>query len=277
MTTHIRLAHSPDADDAFMFYGLAKGKIETEGIEYEHVLKDIQTLNEWAREGRMEVTAISAHAYAYVKDKYAILTHGGSIGKNYGPMIVAKEDKPIESFRGKKIAIPGKLTSAYLAFKLCLPDFQEVVVNFDQIMEEVEKGNVDAGLIIHEGQLTYREKGLYKIIDLGEWWFQKMGMVLPMGVNAIRRDLPEDVKKKVSRQLKESIQYSLSHREAALDYALAFGRGLTKEVADKFVGMWVNDRTVDMGEEGQTAIREFLKQGEEKKLIPTVGEIEFVS
>jgi 1,4-dihydroxy-6-naphthoate synthase len=277
MTTHIRLAHSPDADDAFMFYGLAKNKIDTEGIEYEHVLKDIQTLNEWAKEGRMEVTAISAHAYAYVKDKYAILTHGGSIGKNYGPMIVAKEDKPIESFQGKKIAIPGKMTSAYLAFKLCLPDFQEVVVNFDQIMEEVEKGNVDAGLIIHEGQLTYREKGLYKIIDLGEWWFKKMGMVLPMGVNAIRRDLPEDVKKKVSRQLKESIQYSLDHREAALDYALAFGRGLSRDVADKFVGMWVNDRTVDMGEEGQNAIREFLKQGEQKKLIPAVGEIEFVS
>ncbi len=277
MTTHIRLAHSPDADDAFMFYGLAKNKIDTEGIEYEHVLKDIQTLNEWAREGRMEVTAISAHAYAYVKDKYAILTHGGSIGKNYGPMIVAKENKPIESFRGKKIAIPGKLTSAYLAFKLCLPDFQEVIVNFDQIMDEVEKGTVDAGLIIHEGQLTYKEKGLHKIIDLGEWWFQKMGMVLPMGVNAIRRDLPEDVKKKVSQQLKQSIQYSLDHRDAALDYALAFGRGLSKDVADRFVGMWVNDRTVDMGEEGQKAIREFLKQGEEKKLIPAVGEIEFVS
>lgn len=273
----IRLAHSPDADDAFMFYGLAKNKIDTEGIEYEHILKDIQTLNEWAREGRMEVTAISAHAYAYVKDKYAILTHGGSIGKNYGPMIVAKEDKPIESFKGKKIAIPGKLTSAYLAFKLCLPDFQEVIVHFDQIMEEVVKGTVDAGLIIHEGQLTYKEKGLHKIIDLGEWWFQKTGMVLPMGVNAIRRDLPEDVKKKVSKQLKQSIQYSLDHRDAALDYALAFGRGLSKEVADKFVGMWVNDRTVDMGEEGQKAIREFLKQGEQKKLIPTVGEIEFVA
>jgi 1,4-dihydroxy-6-naphthoate synthase len=225
----------------------------------------------------MEVTAISAHAYAYVKDKYAILTHGGSIGKNYGPMIVAREDKSIENFKGKKIAIPGKLTSAYLAFKLCLPDFQEVIVNFDQIMDEVMKGNVDAGLIIHEGQLTYREKGLHKIIDLGEWWFQKMGMVLPMGVNAIRRDLPEEVKKKVSRQLKESIQYSLDHREEALDYALAFGRGLSRDVADKFVGMWVNDRTVDMGEEGKKAIREFLKQGEKKNLIPTVGEIEFVS
>ncbi len=273
----IHLAHSPDADDAFMFYGLAKNKIDTEGIEYEHVLKDIQTLNEWAREGRMEVTAISAHAYAYVKDKYAILTHGGSIGKNYGPMIVAKEDQPIESFRGKKIAIPGKLTSAYLAFKLCLPDFQEVIVNFDQIMDEVAKGTVDAGLIIHEGQLTYKEKGLYKIIDMGEWWFQKTGMVLPMGVNAIRRDLPEDVKKKVSKQLKQSIQYSLDHRDAALDYALAFGRGLSRDVADRFVGMWVNDRTVDMGEEGQNAIREFLKRGEEKKLIPAVGEIEFVN
>jgi len=277
MTTKIRLAHSPDADDAFMFYGLAKGKLDTDGIEYEHVLKDIQTLNEWAREGRMEVTAISAHAYAYVKDKYAILTHGGSIGKNYGPMIIAKAPITMDSLKGKKIAIPGKLTSAYLALKLCFPDFQEVIVDFDQIMDEVVKGNVDAGLIIHEGQLTYKEKGLHKIVDLGEWWFEKMGMVLPMGVNAIRRDLPEDIKKKVSRQLKESIQYSLANRDAALDYALAFGRGLSRDIADKFVGMWVNDRTVEMGEEGKNAIREFLKQGEAKKLIPPVGEIEFVA
>jgi len=277
MTTKIRLAHSPDADDAFMFYGLAKGKLDTDGIEYEHVLKDIQTLNEWAREGRMEVTAISAHAYAYVKDKYAILTHGGSIGKNYGPMIIANAPITMDSLKGKKIAIPGKLTSAYLALKLCFPDFQEVIVDFDQIMDEVVKGNVDAGLIIHEGQLTYKEKGLHKIVDLGEWWFEKMGMVLPMGVNAIRRDLPEEIKKKVSRQLKESIQYSLANRDAALDYALAFGRGLSRDIADKFVGMWVNDRTVEMGEEGKNAIREFLKQGEVKKLIPTVGEIEFVS
>ncbi len=273
----IRLAHSPDADDAFMFYALAKNKIDTEGIEYEHILKDIQTLNEWAKEGRMEVTAISAHAYAYVKDKYAILTHGGSIGKNYGPMIIAKSPVTLESLRGKRIAIPGKLTSAYLSFKLCLPDFQEVLVDFDQIMDEVEKGNVDAGLIIHEGQLTYQEKGFHKIVDMGEWWFKKTGMVLPMGVNAIRRDLSEDVKKKVSKQLKQSIQYSLDNREAALDYALAFGRGLSKDVADRFVGMWVNDRTVDMGEEGQAAIRAFLKEGEKHKLIPPVGEIEFVN
>ena len=273
----IRLAHSPDADDAFMFYGLAKNKIDTEGIEYEHVLKDIQTLNEWAKEGRMEVTAISAHAYAYVKDKYAVLTHGGSICKNYGPMIIANQPITLESLKGKKIAIPGKMTSAYLSLKLCFPDFQEVLVNFDEIMDEVKKGTVDAGLIIHEGQLTYQEKGFYKIVDMGEWWFKKTGMVLPMGVNAIRRDLPEDIKKKVSKQLKESIQYSLDNREAALDYALAFGRGLSRDIADKFVGMWVNERTIEMGEEGKNAIRQFLNEGEKAKLIPPIGEIEFVS
>ncbi len=273
----IRLAHSPDADDAFMFYGLAKNKIDTEGIEYEHVLKDIQTLNEWAKEGRMEVTAISAHAYAYVKDKYAVLTHGGSIGKNYGPMIIANQPITLESLKGKKIAIPGKMTSAYLSLKLCFPDFQEVLVNFDEIMDEVKKGTVDAGLIIHEGQLTYKEKGFYKIVDMGEWWFKKTGMVLPMGVNAIRRDLPEDVKKKVSKQLKQSIQYSLDNREAALDYALAFGRGLSRDIADKFVGMWVNERTIEMGEEGKNAIRQFLREGEKQHLIPPIGEIEFVS
>jgi 1,4-dihydroxy-6-naphthoate synthase len=273
----IRLAHSPDADDAFMFYGLAKNKIDTEGIEYEHVLKDIQTLNEWAKEGRMEVTAISAHAYAYVKDKYAVLTHGGSIGKNYGPMIIANKPVTLESLKGKKIAIPGKMTSAYLSFKLCFPDFQEVLVNFDQIMDEVKKGTVDAGLIIHEGQLTYEAQGFYKIVDMGEWWFKKTGMVLPMGVNAIRRDLPEDIKKKVSKQLKQSIQYSLDNREAALDYALAFGRGLSRDIADKFVGMWVNERTIEMGEDGKNAIRAFLHEGEKANLIPPIGEIEFVS
>jgi 1,4-dihydroxy-6-naphthoate synthase len=277
MTTHIRLAHSPDADDAFMFYGLAKGKIDTEGLEYEHILKDIQTLNDWAKEGRMEVTAISAHAYAYVKDKYAILTHGGSIGKNYGPQIVAKSLIKMESLKGKKIAVPGKLTSAYLALKIRFPDFEEVVVPFDEIMEEVVKGTVDAGLLIHEGQLTHREKGLVKILDLGEWWYQETQLPLPMGLNAIRRDLPEDVKIKASKHLKQSIQYSLDHRSEALDYALAFGRGLSRDVADRFVGMWVNDRTVDMGDEGKNSIREFLKRGESLGLIPPVGEIEFVN
>jgi len=277
VTTHLRLAHSPDADDAFMFYGLAKNKIDTEGLSYEHILKDIQTLNEWAKEGRMEVTAISAHAYAHVKDKYAVLTHGGSIGKNYGPQIVAKTQITMESLKGKKIAIPGKLTSAYLALKIRFPDFVEVVVPFDEIMDEVVKGTVDAGLLIHEGQLTHAEKGLVKILDLGEWWYQETKLPLPMGLNAIRRDLPEDVKVKASKHLKQSIQYSLDHREEALDYALGFGRGLSRDVADKFVGMWVNERTVDMGEEGKKAIREFLKRGEDLKLIPPVGEIEFVN
>jgi 1,4-dihydroxy-6-naphthoate synthase len=169
------------------------------------------------------------------------------------------------------------MTSAYLAFKLCFPDFQEVLVNFDQIMDEVKKGTVDAGLIIHEGQLTYQKKGFHKIADMGEWWFKKTGTVLPMGVNAIRRDLPEEVKKKVSRQLKQSIQYSLDNREAALDYALAFGRGLSRDIADRFVGMWVNERTIEMGEEGKNAIRQFLNEGERAKLIPPIGEIEFVS
>lgn len=271
----IRLAHSPDADDAFMFYGLAKDKLDTEGIEYEHILKDIQTLNEWAKEGRMEVTALSAHAYAYVKDRYAILTHGGSIGKNYGPMVVAREAKPLESF--KKIAVPGKMTSAYLALKLRHPDFQEVVMDFDAIQPAVAKGEVEAGLLIHEGQLTYQDDGLKCVVELGQWWFERTRLPLPMGVNGIRRDLPQDVKQKVSRQLKASIQYSLDHRQEALDYALAFGRGLPRDVADRFVGMWVNDRTVDMGEEGKKAIRTFLGEGEAKKLIPPIGEIEFVA
>jgi 1,4-dihydroxy-6-naphthoate synthase len=277
MTIPIRLAHSPDADDAFMFYALAKGKIDTEGLEYEHVLKDIQTLNVWAKEGRMEVTAISAHAYAYVKDKYAILTHGGSIGKNYGPQVVAKGAVSLESLKGKRIAVPGKLTSAYLALKIRFPDFEEVVTPFDEIMEEVVKGTVDAGLLIHEGQLTHAEKGLVKILDLGEWWYGETRLPLPMGLNAIRRDLPEDVKRKASKHLKQSIEYSLAHRPEALDYALAFGRGLTRDVADRFVGLWVNDRTVDMGEEGKKSIREFLGRGESLGLIPPVGEIEFVN
>ncbi len=276
MLTHIRLAHSPDADDAFMFYGLAKEKLDTEGIEYEHVLKDIQTLNDWAREGRMEVTAISAHAYAYVKDKYDVLTHGGSIGRNYGPMVVATEEMTIEQLKGRKIAVPGKLTSAYLALRLCLPVFTEVVMDFDRIMDAVVKGDVEAGLLIHEGQLTYHEKGLHKILELGEWWFKKTGMVLPMGLNAIRKDLSPVVKKKVSKHLKQSIEYSLANRDAALDYALGFGRGLSRDVADRFVGMWVNDRTVNMGEEGKKAVRAFLQEGEKMKLIPPVGEVVFV-
>jgi len=274
MSERIRLAHSPDADDAFMFYGLAKGKVETEGVEYEHVLQDIQTLNTWAKEGRMEVTALSAHAYAYVRDRYDLLTHGGSIGKDYGPMVVAKSRFPLERF--KTIAVPGRLTSAYLALRLRYPSFEEVVMDFDAIQPAVARGEVEAGLLIHEGQLTYEKDGLCCVEELGKWWFHETRLPLPMGVNAIRRDLSAEMKEKVSRHLKQSILYSLRHRDEALDYALAFGRGLSRDVADRFVGLWVNERTVDMGEEGKTAIRTFLHRGEEQGLVPPVGDIVFV-
>lgn len=274
MSIRIRLAHSPDADDAFMFYGLAKGLLDTEGIEYEHILKDIQTLNLWAWSGRMEVTALSAHGYAYVKDRYDLLSHGGSIGKDYGPMVVAREARPLESF--SSIAVPGRLTSAFLALKIRHPAFEPIVMDFDAIQPAVASGKVDAGLLIHEGQLTYAKDGLVCVEELGQWWFRETSLPLPMGVNAIRRDLPAEVKSKVSRHLKTSIRYSLDHRDAALDYALGFGRGLSRDVADRFVAMWVNDRTVDMGEEGRAALRLLLKKGEEKGISPPVGEIRFV-
>jgi 1,4-dihydroxy-6-naphthoate synthase len=257
-----------------MFYALAKGLIDTEGVEYRHVLKDIQTLNAWAKEGRMEITALSVHAYAYVRDRYDLLTHGGSIGKDYGPMVVAKEKRPLEDI--KRIAVPGRLTSAYLALRLRFPDFEEVVMDFDAIQGAVASGEVEAGLLIHEGQLTYEKDGLVCIEELGKWWFKETALPLPMGANAIRKDLPQDLRAKVSRHLKQSIQYSLAHRSEALDYALAFGRGLSRDVADRFVGLWVNERTVDMGEEGKAAIRLFLKRGEAKGLVPPTGDIVFV-
>lgn len=274
LPTLIQLAHSPDADDAFMFYALAKGKIDTEGIEYKHVLKDIQTLNQWAKDGLMDVTALSVHAYAYVRDKYDLLSHGGSIGKNYGPMVVSKEKRPLESFN--RIAVPGKLTSAFLALKIRYPDFEDIVMDFDAIQGAVKKGEVEAGLLIHEGQLTYEKDGLHCVVELGKWWYEETGLPLPMGVNAISKKLDPSLRVKVSRHLKQSILYSLSHREEALDYALGFGRGLARDVADKFVGLWVNERTVDMGEEGKKAIRLFLERGEKKGLIPPQNEIQFV-
>jgi len=270
----IRLAHSPDADDAFMFHALANGKIDTGGLVYEHVLKDIQTLNEAAREGRYEVTALSAHAWATVADRYDILTHGASIGMKYGPIVVAREDRPLESFR--VIAVPGRLTSAYLALRLRAPGFREKVMPFDAILEAVADGREEAGLLIHEGQLTYQDRGLRRIEELGEWWFGKTGLPLPMGVNAIRRDLAEDLKRLVSSHLKASILYSLGHRQEALDHALKFGRGLTRDVADRFVGMWVNERTLDMGEEGKQAIRLLLDMGVDAGLVPSMPALRFI-
>lgn len=270
----ITIAHSPDADDAFMFHALANGRLDTGGIRYEHVLSDIQALNEAAREGRYEVTALSAHAWAHVSDRYDILAHGGSIGLNYGPIVVAREERPLESFG--TIAVPGTLTSAWLALKLRYPSFRDVVMPFDAILDAVAEGRAEAGLLIHEGQLTYGNRGLHRIEDLGVWWYQTTRLPLPMGVNAIRRDLPADVQRRVSTHLRESIRYSLSHREEALEYALRFGRGLERDVADRFVAMWVNERTLDMGPEGKESVRRFLSAGVAKGLVPEMPPMRFV-
>jgi 1,4-dihydroxy-6-naphthoate synthase len=276
-TQTMQLGHSPDSDDAFMFYGLAEHKVDSEGLQFEHILRDIQTLNDWAREGRLECTAISVHAYAYVRDRYAILSHGASMGDGYGPMVVTKTPMTTEDLAGKKIAIPGLLTSAFLALSLYLGhEFDYVVVPFDKIQDAVHAGEVDAGLIIHEGQLTHKAEGLHTVVDLGAWWKGETGLPLPLGVNAIRKDLSRDVQEKASRALKASIVYGLEHRNAALDHAMQFARDMEKGTADTFVGMYVNDWTVDLGEAGKKSIRLFLTKAEERGLIPTVGDLEFV-
>ncbi|MGQ9487509.1 MAG: menaquinone biosynthesis family protein [Armatimonadota bacterium] len=272
----IHLAHSPDADDAFMFYALAKERIDTERLRFEHVLRDIQTLNEWAHEGRMEVTAISVHAYAYVRDKYAILTSGASMGDGYGPLIVSAEPMTLNDLPHVTVAVPGLLTSAYLALKLYQPEVRTVVMNFDEILPAVQQKRVLAGLLIHEGQLMHCEAGVYSVIDLGKWWKEQTGLPLPLGVNAVRRDLPLELQKRIARVLKQSICYSLEHRQEALEYALEFGRGIGQDVADRFVGMYVNEWTVDMGEAGKEAIRQFLARGTEAGVIPPVGGVEFI-
>jgi 1,4-dihydroxy-6-naphthoate synthase len=276
MTTTLTLGHSPDSDDAFMFYGLASGKSGS-AFAYEHVLKDIQTLNEWAREGQLDTTAISVHAYAYVADKYAILNHGASMGERaYGPMVVAREKTPLEALRGATIAVPGLMTSAYLALRLCIADFTPLVMPFDQIMEAVEDRAVAFGLLIHEGQLTHAARGLHSVVNLGTWWYEQTGLPLPLGVNAIKRSLPDDVKRQASRDLKESIEYGLAHREEALTWAMRYARGLEPKTADTFVGMYVNRRTVDLGEDGRTSIRLFLERGAAAGIIPKVPHIDFV-
>ena len=276
-TVPIRLGHSPDSDDAFMFYGLASHQVDTEGLQFEHTLQDIQTLNDWAREGRLECTAISVHAYAYVHDKYAILTHGASMGDGYGPMVVAPDPMTPKHLPDMKIAVPGRLTSAFLALALYLQrTFDFVVVPFDKIMQAVSAGEADAGLIIHEGQLTHMSHGLYNIVDLGKWWKEETGLPLPLGVNAIRKDLPPDVQARVSRALRASIAYGLEHRQAGLEHALQFARDMDAQTADTFVGMYVNDWTLDMGEAGKRSIQLFLSQGVERGLIPPMQQVEFV-
>ena len=276
-TRRIQLGHSPDSDDAFMFYGLAEHKVDSEGFEFEHVLRDIQTLNEWAREGRIEITAISVHAYAYVADKYAILSHGASMGDNYGPMVVTREPVDAEWLRDKRIAIPGEMTSAFLALRLFLGDFAYDVMPFDQIMEAVASGKVEAGLLIHEGQLTHQQLGLHSVVDLGEWWYRETeGLPLPLGVNAVRRDLGPETMAQLSRILKASIVYGLEHRQAALQHAMQYARGLETATADTFVGMYVNDWTVDMGERGKESIHVFLGRAAERGYIPSGISVDFV-
>jgi 1,4-dihydroxy-6-naphthoate synthase len=276
--TLIRLGHSPDPDDAFMFYALAKDLIPTGDFEFEHLLRDIETLNRWAMEGRLEVSAISIHAYATVADKYRLLPHGASMGEQYGPMVVAREPIDPTDLPRMKVAIPGTLTSAFLELQLAAGKITDpMIVPFDQILDVVERGEADAGLVIHEGQLTYESQGLVNVLDLGTWWHELTGgLPLPLGGNVVRRDLGEEVMVTLSHILRESIQYSLDHREGALAYAAEYGRGLDADLNDRFVGMYVNERTLDYGEEGREAVRELLRRGVEAGLIANEVPVDFV-
>ena len=273
----ITVAHSPDSDDAFMFYGLAGNHVDTGGIVVEQVLSDIETLNRAAFEGKYEVTAVSFHAYAHLLDKYALLPHGASMGDKYGPIVVSREEGPT-AVKGTRIAIPGTLTTAYLTLRIYEPDFEYVVVPFDEIQQAVLDGKAEAGLLIHEGQLTYQDEGLQKIVDLGEWWAERTaGLPLPLGGNIIRRDLGPEMIAKVSKLLHDSIAYALSHRKDAVDYAQQFGRGLDKEKTDKFVGMYVNDLTLGYGERGRQGVERLMNEAFEKGLIPKQVPVEFAA
>jgi 1,4-dihydroxy-6-naphthoate synthase len=271
----IHVAHSPDSDDAFMFYALASGKIDTEGLTYVHELQDIETLNQRAMRGELEVTAVSIHAYAYLSDLYALLPHGASMGDRYGPRLVAREPFARADIRGKRIAIPGMLTSAYLALRLFEPDFEPVVTPFDQIEDAVVDGEVDLGLLIHEGQLTFGDRSLHLVQDMGEWWFGETGLPLPLGGNVVRKDLGEDLTNKISRHLRDSIEYGLKHRAGALDHAMQYARGLDRSKADAFVGMYVNDWTLDYGDRGRMAVKQFLKRGVAEGIISKPVTVEF--
>ena len=275
MSTVIRLAHSPDSDDAFMFYALAKGCIDTEGLTFVHQMGDIQSLNERALEGELEVTAISFHAYAYLADQYLLLPHGASFGDGYGPMVIAREPMPVSALKGLRVAIPGKMTTAYLALQLVQKDFTPVFMDFDAILPAVKAGEVPAGLIIHEGQLTYAREGLHLVVDTGVWWKERTGLPLPLGGNAIRKDLGPELVAKTSRLLGASIGYGLAHREAALDYALQFGRGLSRQEADTFVAMYVNDWTRAYGARGREAVQRLLDESFSAGLIPKKVTAEF--
>ena len=273
----ITVAHSPDSDDAFMFFGLASGAVQVPGIEVDQVLSDIETLNRAAFEGKYEVTAVSFHAYAHLLDKYALLPHGSSMGDNYGPILVSTRPLPSDSLKGVKVGVPGLLTTAFLALKMYDPDFDYEVIPFDEIQQAVLEGRVDAGLLIHEGQLTYQAEGFRKIVDLGEWWFERTGgLPLPLGGNIIRRDMGPELMRTVSTMLHDSIAYALNNREAGVEYAQQFGRGLDQKDTYTFVGMYVNALTLDYGTRGRAALERFFDEAFEKGLIPNRVPVEFV-
>lgn len=272
----ISVAHSPDSDDAFMFYGLATNKVRVPGLKFNHTLTDIETLNRKAMEGFYDVSAISFHAYPYIQDKYALMNCGGSVGDKYGPMVVATRSFGLEELKRMKVAVPGTLTTAYLALKLFAPKIETAVVPFDQIIPEITAGKFEAGLIIHEGQLTYDKSGLNKILDLGKWWFELTGLPLPLGGNAIRRELGPELIATITRALRDSIQYALDHREEALSYAMQFARDLDQQLADRFVGMYVNERTLDYGDDGKEAVKRLLTMGHKAGIIPHEPNVEFV-
>lgn len=278
---YLRLGHSPDPDDAFMFYGLAKGKLDSGPYRFEHILQDIQTLNQRAMNAELEITAVSIHAYPYIANRYSLTSCGSSMGDKYGPMVVTRQPLKISQLRGKKIAIPGKLTTAFLALQLCLGKagdaFEYDVVMFDEIPKYVNEGKADAGLIIHEGQLTFQSMGLHCVVDLGQWWFEQTNLPLPLGGNCIRKDLGEKVCQEVTDILKRSIQYSLDHRAEAVEYALQFGRDLDRKLADQFVGMYVNHWTLDYGAKGREAITTLLSRGAKAGLVPGIDKIDFVT
>lgn len=276
MPRTIHVAHSPDSDDAFMFYALAEGLIDTGDLAFVHELQDIESLNRRALAGELEVTAVSIHAYAYLADRYILLPHGASMGEGYGPRLVAREPIQASRLSGLRVAVPGSMTSAYMALQLYAPGVETEVVPFDEIIPHVKAGKADVGLIIHEGQITYADEGLHLIADLGEWWADETdGLPLPLGGNVIRRDLGDDLIARVSDLLRRSIAYSLEHREAALEHAEQYGRGLDRSQTDAFVGMYVNQRTLDYGEDGRKAVKLFLDRGHQAGIIPHPVEVEF--
>jgi 1,4-dihydroxy-6-naphthoate synthase len=275
--TTIRVGHSPDSDDAFMFYALTHDKLDTGGLRFIHQLEDIETLNQRAVKGELEVSAVSIHAFAYLTERYALLASGASMGDQYGPTLVTREPMPLDGLRDRTIAIPGRLTTAYLIMQLCLgKDVPVVVVPFDEILPAVAEGRADAGLLIHEGQLYYRERGLHKVVDLGQWWHEQTGLPLPLGGNVVRKDLGPAMVDRIARLLKQSIRYALDHREEALDYALRYARDLEPALADRFVGMYVNDWTLDYGPRGREAVRTLLERAAAAGLVPGRVAVQFV-